>query len=470
MGRGPWAAPLFFQRLCLCFCPAAVVSYELSNLDKTTMSNIAARSSLLYAHAVVAWAVTAYSLWIFWRYCRVALRLRMFHLLNAPAGGESHAVLVTDVPGVAAGTVPARLDATLLRLVPRSVKARAYGQLGKLRGKTAADLLARASPADAHANPAAPAAAAADAAAAPGTPAAGEAAAVPASPASSGGGGGVGGGGIESLEGWAPPDRWADACALLREAGVGPGEAVAAEFRAIYKDDLSHVRNLFFFFSLSLLGERADLRGAVWLGKGGTSGWLGGRGEALLAAWERAQRPHNASQPAPCAAHLASNPTASPSPLPPALVLRPAWFFQVHMAYDTTALDALVARYAALKRTASDAVDDVVARRRRGAPIKPRRALAVGVNLGAWGREKYGARPKRVDAWEYYVDVLGHLRGEVGAAQAAARLRCFPSAFVTFRRRAAQVVAANALMSEDLTAWRCQGAPGPDEIIWGNLG
>jgi hypothetical protein len=33
-----------------------------------------------------------------------------------------------------------------------------------------------------------------------------------------------------------------------------------------------------------------------------------------------------------------------------------------------------------------------------------------------------------------------------------------------------QVVAAHSLMSEDLTTWRCQPAPGPEEIVWSNLG
>ena len=33
-----------------------------------------------------------------------------------------------------------------------------------------------------------------------------------------------------------------------------------------------------------------------------------------------------------------------------------------------------------------------------------------------------------------------------------------------------QVVGARTLMSEDLSAWRCQAAPRAEEIVWGNLG
>jgi hypothetical protein len=46
----------------------------------------------------------------------------------------------------------------------------------------------------------------------------------------------------------------------------------------------------------------------------------------------------------------------------------------------------------------------------------------------------------------------------------------FPAAFVTFRRRTSQVVAARTLMSEDMSAWRAQAAPRAEELVWPNLG
>jgi hypothetical protein len=39
-----------------------------------------------------------------------------------------------------------------------------------------------------------------------------------------------------------------------------------------------------------------------------------------------------------------------------------------------------------------------------------------------------------------------------------------------FTRFCLQVVASRTLMSEDLSAWRCQAAPRAEEVQWGSLG
>lgn len=44
------------------------------HLKQTTVSNVAAGSPRLYAHALLAWAVTGFTLWHLWRYNRIALR------------------------------------------------------------------------------------------------------------------------------------------------------------------------------------------------------------------------------------------------------------------------------------------------------------------------------------------------------------------------------------------------------------
>lgn len=62
------------------------------------------------------------------------------------------------------------------------------------------------------------------------------------------------------------------------------------------------------------------------------------------------------------------------------------------------------------------------------------------------------------------------LREAIATAQDEAADRAFPSAFITFKRRKAKVIAAGALMCEDLSAWRTQAAPRPDEVLWKNLG
>lgn len=108
------------------------ISYYFSDLDKTTMANIPAGSDSLYAHALITWLVTAVCMWQFWRYCGEMLRLRLFYLLHTPRGAQSHSVLCTDIPGVAYGTIPQRLDGTVLKLVPKSVKDKAYDELNRL--------------------------------------------------------------------------------------------------------------------------------------------------------------------------------------------------------------------------------------------------------------------------------------------------------------------------------------------------
>lgn len=67
-------------------------------------------------------------------------------------------------------------------------------------------------------------------------------------------------------------------------------------------------------------------------------------------------------------------------------------------------------------------------------------------------------------------DRLEQLKVEIEEQQVKARGKLFPSAFVTFNARLAQVGAVRSLMNEDLSTWRCQAAPRPSEIVWGNLG
>jgi hypothetical protein len=109
--------------------------YTFTSLDKTTISNIPSHSSMLWAHAVITWAVTFVAYWWLWKYNKEALRLRIFYLLNQPAGAESHTVLLQDVPGVAYGTIPNRADGTLLKIIPKSVKQKAFQQTEMLANK-----------------------------------------------------------------------------------------------------------------------------------------------------------------------------------------------------------------------------------------------------------------------------------------------------------------------------------------------
>lgn len=101
-------------------------SYYFTDLDKTTIANIKNGSARLYAHVIITYVVVFFCFWQFWRYCKQALRLRMFYLLHTPKGAQSHTVLCTDIPGVAHGTIPQRLDGTLLRFVPQGTLLGAF--------------------------------------------------------------------------------------------------------------------------------------------------------------------------------------------------------------------------------------------------------------------------------------------------------------------------------------------------------
>ncbi len=82
------------------------------------MTNIAAGSSRLYAHALVMWFVTAFALHRIWKLTQHALWLRLYHYAHSPPGAESHSVLVTDIPGIRYGGVhaPCSLASALFTL------------------------------------------------------------------------------------------------------------------------------------------------------------------------------------------------------------------------------------------------------------------------------------------------------------------------------------------------------------------
>lgn len=108
------------------------VKYHFTDLDKTTMANISDRSPRLWAYAIIAYVVTGIAFWVLWRYSSEALRLRTFYFMNQKRGAESHSILLTDVPAIAYGTIPKRLDGTLLRVVPKSMKDKAFKRINAL--------------------------------------------------------------------------------------------------------------------------------------------------------------------------------------------------------------------------------------------------------------------------------------------------------------------------------------------------
>lgn len=337
-------------------------SYTFTSLDKTTISNIPAKDSMLWAHAVITWAVTFVVYWWLWKYNKEALRLRIFYLLNQPAGAESHTVLLQDVPGVAYGTIPNRADGTLLKIIPKSIKQKAFQQTEMLasKGMNLAKGVKVDVPIELAKNTAADNAAAAAALS-------------------------TGAVNVDATTGrWEMRDEWLTSINEIQAHDGSVAAMVEATLRRIYSDDLS----------------------------------------------------------------------------------------TVHMVHDTSKLDPLVAEYEKRKQALTDMVDNYISLKRRGKELKVKQMTVIGPTMGAWGSEKYGMKPKKVEAFEFLRDRLTELRRAILEAQEEALEpgRVFPAAFATFRNRTSQVVAARTLMSEDLATWRCQGAPRAEEILWGNLG
>lgn len=61
----------------------------------------------------------------------------------------------------------------------------------------------------------------------------------------------------------------------------------------------------------------------------------------------------------------------------------------------------------------------------------------MGAMMGSWGREKYGMKPIKKDALEYWPERLERLKEEILKETGEAHNQTVPCAFVTFRRAAA---------------------------------
>ncbi|KAG2494790.1 hypothetical protein HYH03_007033 [Edaphochlamys debaryana] len=143
----------------------------------------------------------------------------------------------------------------------------------------------------------------------------------------------------------------------------------------------------------------------------------------------------------------------------------------VNMVLDTRQLEGLVAEYDKLSQALEDHLDMLRHRLRLRKETEHAKILVLGARYGAWGREHLGTKGfRRVDAVDFWLARLKHLRGKIMDAQEEAAGRYAPSAFVIFNTRMAQAVSAAALHANDVKTWRVQGAPAPFEVVWRNLG
>jgi len=301
-----------------------IIRYSFTDLDKTTMANMPARSSRLYAHAVLAWVVTAIALWRIWAMCRTALRLRQYHLLTVPPGAETHSVLVTDIPGIPYGTIIDRLAGSfLMKLVPQKVKNKAAAKVAALK-RSPTQLMKR----------------------------------------------------------------------FSGDAGTGRYPAKAnsvARFNVVepYGTDENN-NSEFETHSSSPASSSAPTESAALFTQQQQEAQENVFRYSEVDRWDEAVQYLNAGFTVP--------------------ELVEEKFRQIHdgdvaavqVVRNTSSLDALVASYDSLTNEAASAVDTAVTQYKNGKQVKIVRKVVVGATLGSWGREKYGLKPVKIDAFEFY--------------------------------------------------------------------
>ncbi|DBA75042.1 hypothetical protein WJX77_009599 [Trebouxia sp. C0004] len=103
--------------------------------------------------------------------------------------------------------------------------------------------------------------------------------------------------------------------------------------------------------------------------------------------------------------------------------------------------------------------------------IKKRETVRViGARYGKWGRDRYGAKPQKVDALEFYPDRLRELWDRIQEEQGKAKDKALSTAFVTFKDTFTTTIAATSMMHHDLRHWSTREAPAPRDVLWQNVG
>lgn len=93
------------------------------------------------------------------------------------------------------------------------------------------------------------------------------------------------------------------------------------------------------------------------------------------------------------------------------------------------------------------------------------------LQYGKWAMLKYGylSVGVKVDMLTFLCEYLNELRKQIRKKQKKANSLYLPAAFVTFKTRYTQTVAALSLHDTNENTWQVNPAPEPREIIWRNL-
>eukprot|EP00803_Ostreobium_quekettii_P011457 evm.model.scf_1059.5 EVM.evm.TU.scf_1059.5 scf_1059:28549-38537(-) len=322
--------------------------FILSSFDKLSITNIEAKSDKFWVHLISAYACTFYILWLLWRYHTEAVHLRIQYLATTKKGGESHTVLVTDIPGCPYGTMLARA----LQVAPKFLRPRIEAMIEKTKQVALASVQ-----------------------------------------------------GIGSVAG---------------TVGQKSGIMSRNERRASEAEEMTDVQ-----------------------------------------PWKRAQEKMTSMT-------YEDMVTSEFKEVYPEHEVE-----RVRVVHDSTHLDPAVTAYNNTKRELEDLVDEYTSKIRRRREVKPQMVRIAPDLCGAWAKEKYPTdlRHKfiKVDKLEFLAYRLEAQRKDMEHKQLEASELYVGSAFVTFKSRWSQVVAATSLHHHDESVWQVQPAPGPEEVYWPNI-
>eukprot|EP00210_Caulerpa_lentillifera_P000603 g584.t1 len=141
-----------------------------------------------------------------------------------------------------------------------------------------------------------------------------------------------------------------------------------------------------------------------------------------------------------------------------------------NLVYDTTPLERLLTEYDKVFIKLEDLVDHYRQNINKGCiMIDRKKKRVVPVLEGKWAVERFGNKPFEADLMMFYIEKLQSLRIRIIDAQHKITDVPVPTAFVTFKTRWAQVIAATSLHHHFQSFWHVQEAPDPEEIVWPNL-
>jgi len=147
---------------------------------------------------------------------------------------------------------------------------------------------------------------------------------------------------------------------------------------------------------------------------------------------------------------------------------------RVDPVIDHRKLKDLLSEYKKVKQSLEDYIDHCASLLKRRRRIKKAMHVTVfGPSMGKWGIEKYGVKPIKVLALQFWPERLKELVNninEITRNRTNDTENEVPSAFVTFNSRSLQCKAVTNLHHHSETDWIIHQAPVCDDVIWENIG